>query len=177
MGEVTHIRGSVYAGALAMRTGGDNDNWRTMDSAPRDGTFVELKCSYGVAPWYCVAQWTDECMAMGMDGERHPSKASEPSWQKPEGGGPYDENSLMWRPYSGSVDAYQDPTGGMQNDMAYWRGAVAAKHGLPPTHFENLAERNRRRNEGLPPSADDALPWIVIASLAALATIFALLHR
>jgi hypothetical protein len=25
--------------------------WRTMDSAPRDGSIVEIECRYGVRPW------------------------------------------------------------------------------------------------------------------------------
>lgn len=33
-------------------------------------------------------------------------------------------------------DNYTDPTGGMQNDMAYWRGAVAGKYGKPLDYFE-----------------------------------------
>lgn len=127
--------------------GGDNeDSWRSMDSAPHDGTWVELKCTYGVAPWYCVARWTDEGLAYGRGREKHPYKADKPSWQKPEGGGPFSEGLLFWRPYTGEITSYVDPTGGLQNDAAYWRGAVASKYGLPLDHFEEQAALNAKSN-------------------------------
>lgn len=47
----------------------------------------------------------------------------------------------------GTPQTYVDPTGGMQNDMAYWRGAVAAKRGLPLDAFEKTAARNARNRE------------------------------
>ncbi len=131
----------------------DFSGWRSMDAAPRDGTWVELKCTYGVAPWYCIARWTDEYVCQGRNGERYTGKSDKPSWQKPEGGGPFSEGSLHWRPYSGEVSAYADPTGGMQNDPAYWRGAVANKYGLPLDHFEKMAAKNRTKNER------STLPW------------------
>lgn len=107
-----------------------------MDTAPRDGTYVELKNTYGVAPWYCIARWTDENFALGANGTKMTFKTNKPSWVKPDGVGPFSEESLHWRPYNGSVEDYVDPTGGMQNDPAYWRGAVASKYGLPINHFE-----------------------------------------
>ena len=97
------------------------NRWRSMDTAPRDGTWVELKCTYGVAPWYCLARWTDE-ISHGQDGQMHTFKRSRFSWVKREGGGPFEEGSLHWRPYAGEVTSYTDPTGGMQDNQAYWRG-------------------------------------------------------
>ena len=134
----------------ALETGGYQERyanreftgWRSMDTAPRDGTWVELKCTYGVAPWYCVARWTEEIIT--ATGTTFRGRAS---WQKLQGGGPFDEGSLHWRPYEGDPAAYVDPTCGMQNDMAYWRGAVASKYGLPLDHFEELAARNEKRNQ------------------------------
>lgn len=121
-----------------------------MDTAPRDGTWVELKCTYGVAPWYCIARWTDECISHDNDGVAHTFKSAKFSWQKPQGGGPFSEGSLHWRPYAGEVDSYIDPTGGAQKDMAYWRGATASKYGLPLDAFEKTAEQNAKRNARAP---------------------------
>ena len=135
------------------------DGWRSMDTAPRDGTWVELKNTYGVAPWYCIARWTDEGISHGPNGEKYPFKSDKKSWQKPEGGGPCSESSLHWRSYAGEVASYTDPTGGMQNDMAYWRGAVASKYGLPLDHFEATAARNAKRNAAADAPAKVRLPW------------------
>lgn len=107
-----------------------------MFTAPRDGTYVELKCTYGVAPWYCVARWTDENLAITSGGGNVPIKTSSPRWVKPEGGGPSDEGSLQWRPYHDAIDDYVDPTAGYQNDPQYWRTAVARKYALPDNYFE-----------------------------------------
>lgn len=125
--------------------------WRSMDSAPRDGTVIEIMCTYGVAPWYDLVKWTNEYKAwcVGGDDAGHyiTMTSSEPSWRSvTKGSSPASESSLKWRPYNGDPANYVDPTGGMQDDMAYWRGAVAAKYGLPLDHFEELAERNRRAN-------------------------------
>lgn len=135
-------------------------DWQSMDTAPRDGTWVELKCTYGVAPWYCIARWTDEQIAYGRNGTTTPFRAKQPSWTKPKGGGPFDEGSLQWRPYVGEVTSYIDPTGGMQDDPAYWRGAVASKHGLPLDYFEEAVARSARRNVALAePSKTEHRPW------------------
>jgi hypothetical protein len=144
----TSMNYALQAGARQQDFDSRNfDGWCSMDTAPRDGTWVELMCTYGVAPWYCIARWADEQVASGPDGSITKFKSSRPSWVTPEGGGPFDEGSLHWRPYAGNVASYRDPTGGMQNDMAYWRGAVAAKYGLPLDHFEKTAARNAARNE------------------------------
>ena len=109
----------------ALQMGGSRDfsGWRSMDTAPRDGTIVELKCTYGVAPWYNLFRWSDGRW------EQH----DDPSM------GVSSEDSLHWRPYSGEPSAYADPTGGAQNDAAYWRSAAARAHGLPPDYFEKSA--------------------------------------
>lgn len=152
---------ALQCGAHQQRFGGrQSDDWRSMATAPRDGTWVELKCTYGVAPWYCIARWTDEVRAWGRNGWTETYRASKPSWVKPGGGGPFYERSLHWRPYVGEVTSYVDPTGGMQDDPAYWRGAVASKHGLPLDYFEEAAARNAERNaasSGPPKTA--RRPW------------------
>lgn len=138
--------------------GGSSDGWRSMETAPRDGTWVELKCSYGVAPWYCIARWTDEEVMRCVNGPSVTFKKSKPSWIKSSGGGPFDERSLQWRPYSGEVADYKDPTGGMQDDPAYWRGAAARKYGLPLDHFEAMAARNAKRNGTITTASVDKTP-------------------
>ena len=30
--------------------------WRSMDSAPRDGTKIEIRCAYGGTPWVKIAR-------------------------------------------------------------------------------------------------------------------------
>lgn len=136
----------LETGAYYQR-GSENQTWRPMSTAPRDGTWVELKNTYGVAPWYCIARWTDENISHGSDGRLYPFKSKDKSWVKREGGGPFSESHLQWRPYSGKVEAYVDPTGGAQDSPAYWRGAVAAKYGLPLDTFEKQVEQNLRREE------------------------------
>jgi hypothetical protein len=111
--------------------------WQHMSTAPRDGTVVELMCTYGVAPWYGIYRWTDEGYIRGKNG-LEPYKHSKPQWISvlPGRGSPFDESSLKWRPYTGEASNYVDPTGGQQDDMAYWRRAVATKHGLPTNYVE-----------------------------------------
>ena len=93
--------------------------WQHMSSAPRDGTIIETRCTYGVAPWYGLHKW---------DGAR---------WVSPDGlSGVTGESTLAWRPHNGDVAAYIDPTNGFQDDPKYWRQAVAVKYGLPKNHFE-----------------------------------------
>lgn len=33
--------------------------WRAMDSAPRDGTVIEIRCSWGYEPWYGNFRWSE----------------------------------------------------------------------------------------------------------------------
>lgn len=138
----------LQQGAIAYHGSGDFSGWRSMDTAPRDGTPVELKCTYGVAPWYGVFKWTGKRAAHGPNGELHEFE-TEPTWvdARNPSMGVSDEGHLHWRPYNGAVASYVDPTGGMQNDDRYWRGAVAAKYGLAPDAFEEIAARNARKNE------------------------------
>lgn len=137
--------------AGAKERSASSDGWQEMSSAPRDGTWIEVKNTYGVAPSYGLARWTDEGMAHGPDG-LVPYKRREPAWDDGEGGGYMDGEHLHWRPYDGNPKTYIDPTGGLQNSPAYWRGAAAAENGLPLDFFEadtarNIAERKTRRQD------------------------------
>lgn len=116
-----------------------SSDWRSIDSAPRDGTVVEIKNTYGVAPWYGLYKWTGKRTSRDQHGNVHEYN-SEPAWVSATDGSISisGEGHIKWRPYAGEVQTYSDPTGGMQNDMAYWRGAVAAKHGFPVDYFEGF---------------------------------------
>ena len=71
-------------------------------------------------------------------GKIYAYKSNTPSWQlinKP-GSSATKEQTMAWRPYHGDAEHYSDPTGGMQDNMAYWRGAAASSAGLPLDAFE-----------------------------------------
>lgn len=101
--------------------------WRSMDTAPRDGTTVELCCTYGIMPWYDLFKWTDErtIPVHGAEGVVEIRKIKgEFGWVKvgDENGGVSDEAHLQWRPTDQSPNSYVDPTGGAQFNGAYWGG-------------------------------------------------------
>lgn len=37
--------------------------YREMDSAPRDGSIIELKCYFGIEPWVSKAKWVQDPVA------------------------------------------------------------------------------------------------------------------
>lgn len=120
-----------------MPAAGCAPGWHQMATAPRDGTPVEIMNSYGVAPTYGLFRWA----AM--------FSSNTPSWvgvDRPNTGLMPGDDHYCWRPYTGDPAAYVDPTNGMQADGAYWRGAIAAKNGLPLDAFEAMAARNERAN-------------------------------
>lgn len=117
--------------------------WREMDTAPRDGTIVELCCTYGVAPWYGLFRWDGlplsllpksggyAYMLAGRNGEPGSNygsggggsgSSSEQRWRSPDGnsGVCADDEYLRWRPYTGSISGYVDPTRGEQDTREYW---------------------------------------------------------
>lgn len=98
--------------------------WRPMTSAPRDGTVVELRCTYGVRPWYGLFRWTDSMEMLDQQGALVTMYMQSPWWAslKRPGQGMTDDKTLMWRPYEGDPGAYIDPTQGAQETAAYWRG-------------------------------------------------------
>ncbi len=108
-----------------------SNDWQPIKTAPRDGTVIETKCTYGVAPWYGLHKW--DSYEWRTEKEWRSATDSRSSVTE----GPY----LYWRPFNGNPSEYVDPTNGVQEDMAYWRGALAAKYGLPPDTFEKSASR------------------------------------
>jgi hypothetical protein len=63
--------------------------WRMMDTAPRDGTVVEIKCCYGLHPWYGFYHYGKETY-LGNVWIRH----KDPSHFIIHGA----ESSCYWRP-------------------------------------------------------------------------------
>lgn len=117
--------------------------WRDMDTAPRDGTVVELVCLYGVAPWYRLHQWTRKysvrsirCLSDGtqVDEGMHEGEG-EPAWRGvPDSSRSVDnERYLLWRPTAQTGETYRDPTGGAQDSSDYWIRAC----GLNPANYPN----------------------------------------
>jgi hypothetical protein len=78
--------------------------FRTIDSAPRDGTVIELQINAGFRPWYGLHRW---------DGDRWVN-ATDPSSSL------VSESNVCWRPYAGDPDHYIDATGGAQFTYRYW---------------------------------------------------------
>ena len=33
--------------------------WKPIESAPKDGTIVEIRCKYGIDPWYGEFKWSN----------------------------------------------------------------------------------------------------------------------
>jgi hypothetical protein len=139
--------------------------WCDMSTAPRDGTVVELCCTYGVVPWYGVYRWSDELttrlIICGTDGDGRPTQRvgepitgkSEATWRDHQDSSKSvrDEAYLSWRPYERRGAVYVDPTGGLQDTVGYWRRACSlparesddrllADPGAPARAPETIAE-------------------------------------
>lgn len=98
--------------------------WRSVKTAPRDGTVVEMIETFGVAPWYGLFQWTK--------GKSEGTDRMPPIWFQLDTRQPgtvvTEDECLFWRPYKGTVKDYVDPTGGFQKSIAYWCTAMHAKY-------------------------------------------------
>lgn len=90
--------------------------WRSMSDAPRDGSIIEVRCTYGVAPWYGLFQWIV------------PSYGGKAEWCKVgcEASGFTESDEFSWRPYASS-GKYVDPTGGAQDSPEYWLRACGLR--------------------------------------------------
>lgn len=136
---------------------GDRD-WQPMATAPKDGTIIEVKCTYGVAPWFDLFRWTNkyrvsvtEC---GTDRDGKPYSNQKPPeeitgdfrWHSATKDGSSidgEDDSFMWRPTSQIPESYIDPTGGAQNTQGYWIRACGLP--VPPGADETkLSEMGRK---------------------------------
>lgn len=108
-------------------------DWRPMKTAPRDGTPIEIKNTYGVAPWYGLVRWSStqlvHSIRRGADGTRideglkeQPCKPCWASLDRPSSWKELDD-SFTWRPYLGNPSTYVDPTNGDQETEEYWQRA------------------------------------------------------
>lgn len=103
--------------------------WQTMASAPRDGTIIEICCTYGRAPWYGRYRWASEMLVRYGETKADGSiitdtrfiRLPEPRWMAVDrlGSSLDDETHMQWRPTE-QGPSYTDPTGGAQNTEAYW---------------------------------------------------------
>jgi hypothetical protein len=89
-------------------------DWKPMSTAPRDGTPIEIRCTYGIAPWYGLFIWGDDADYPGY-----------PRWMKvgDESSGIQEGSAFQWREYSGNPAQYVDPTHGAQETKEYWQAA------------------------------------------------------
>jgi len=111
------------SGIISWRGVASEDKWQPMWKAPRDGTVIEMRNSYGVMPWYGLFKWTD-MIASANDPTLH--KIDQPRWasvtQQGMSQGEESEQHLTWRPAPTTAPrAYVDPTGGAQETPEYWR--------------------------------------------------------
>lgn len=132
----------LEAGAYFRQTMDQQQDWHPIGTAPKDGTVIEVRCTYGVAPWYGLFIWKEIVVLHDNNGESHEMRS--PGWKRVgDDSSSFEEgSSFTWRPYRGMTISYIDPTGGAQDSPAYWRGAAAASHGLPVDVFEKSTQLN-----------------------------------
>lgn len=120
--------------------------WLPIESAPRDGTVIEIQNNWGVAPWFRLHRWVDQRGWVDADDDSR-SLGSE------------DGLHLSWRPYTKTDRPYVDPTGGASRTVGYWRAA----EGLPPSLdddvlLEDWGAVRRARMEAAAPAEPKASP-------------------
>lgn len=89
----------VSSGMFNQATMADG-GWLSMDTAPRDGSVVEIKNSYGILPTYGLHRWAEDFPGSGRKG-----------WQSatnPHMGLGDSEHVYQWRPYAGEPSDYVD---------------------------------------------------------------------
>ena len=82
------------------------NDWRNILSAPRDGTPIEIRNTWGIAPHYGLCKWV---LGQGWVYANDPSASM------------IDGPHLDWREYAGKPEDYVDPTNGRQETVEYWR--------------------------------------------------------
>lgn len=121
-----------------------------MEEAPRDGTIIEVRNDSGIAPSFGLWKWSTDRSWKSPDGSTVVIER-DPTWI-----GVRDHKisfaesaKFTWRPWEGDPDKYIDPTGGLQNSPAYWRGAHAAKLGQWPDYFESTMAEKTGGEQGM----------------------------
>ena len=116
----------VFVGAGGGRGGSDGsgkpggqDGWTPISTAPKDGTVIEVRCTFGVAPWYGLYFWKKEIFFNNAG--RHEGRWCK-SGDENRGFDP-DDRFFSWRNTNQTSTQYVDPTGGAQNTEEYWRRA------------------------------------------------------
>src|SRR5208283_1963955 len=124
------------------------NEWRDLCTAPRDGTIIEIRSTYGVAPWYGLYKWTTTHCSLGVDGGLHQYEAEADWCGVNRLGSVFTESrDFMWRPYqAGNPEQYIDPTNGAQETARYWRQAVAHESGVSLLYLEAVTLKNRCLN-------------------------------
>lgn len=105
--------------------------WRSMSSAPRDGTVIEIRNAYGICPWHGIFKWAS---SMRMEWYTHDENGRRflgieetpcnPCWVDVYRVGHRldadSERYCSWRPYDLDLRVYIDPTHGAQGRPEYW---------------------------------------------------------
>lgn len=81
-------------------------DWQTMETAPRDGTVVEIKNSYGLLPTFGLFRWERDSWR----------SATNPRGGLMEGV----EHKFSWRPHNGDLSTYRDYNPSIED----WRRAA-----------------------------------------------------
>jgi hypothetical protein len=131
---------------LAPRTATGDHGWQSMDSAPRDGTIIEIQNNYGAAPWYGIYHYGGKVSVESCPSETIATAAGTlsvthwpcenptiyqidagDSWVSENQIGstlsPSDESRFKWRPYRAAGN-YVDQTQGAQQTTGYWLRAI-----------------------------------------------------
>jgi hypothetical protein len=98
------------AQACGSLTASMDGTWRSIGSAPRDGTTIELLQTYGIAPTYGLYKW-DSSLGRWTNVDRDPHLGM-------------GEACAFWRPYKAQDKPYIDPTNGAQYTVKYWCNAA-----------------------------------------------------
>lgn len=118
---------------LLISSAAQADDWRRIESAPKDGTVIEIQNSFGIRPWYGLFKWDNKMPITTYACNGEPSTCSVVSvktqnipysWvQVNESGTALDMadiDYLRWRPYH-RHGAYVDPIMDLQTIPGYWQ--------------------------------------------------------